>query len=172
MRDFTPVMLVGDRAHAADHRALGATLAKTWLRSPRRRKAKPDTLDLRHGRRRQSLAHLTMEVCCSRPPASKLIHVPYRGGGPLAIAATSGEVDMPTATVSALAQQVQQGVVRPLAITGTHRAATLPGTPTLTELGYAVQGEAFWGALAPAGTSAAAQAGYARRCARPWRCRR
>ena len=113
-------------------------------------KAKPDTITygtIGNG----SLAHLAM-MLLQKAAGISLVHVPYRGGGPLVVAAAAGEVDLPTATVSILAQQMEQGVIRPLATTGAARPSVLRETPTLKELGYDVTAEAFWGALAPAAT--------------------
>jgi tripartite-type tricarboxylate transporter receptor subunit TctC len=122
-------------------------------------KAKPDSITfgtIGNG----SLAHLAM-MLLQKAAGISLVHVPYRGGGPLVVAAAAGEVDLPTATVSVFAQQIQSGALAATATTGAHRTATLPAAPTLTELGYKVEAEAFWGALAPAATPAAFQAGYA-----------
>jgi tripartite-type tricarboxylate transporter receptor subunit TctC len=122
-------------------------------------KAKPDTITfgtIGNG----SLAHLCM-MLVQKAAGISLVHVPYRGGGPLVVAAASGEVDLPTATISIFAQQLESGSLRPLATTGAKRATALPQTPTLKELGQPVEAEAFWGALAPAGTPAPIQARYA-----------
>jgi tripartite-type tricarboxylate transporter receptor subunit TctC len=81
-----------------------------------------------------------------------LVHVPYRGGGPLAIAAAAGEVDLPMATNAGLGGQVGQAL-RPLAQTGARRSPRFPDLPTVAEAGIAgVDALAWWGALAPART--------------------
>ncbi|MBX9701358.1 MAG: tripartite tricarboxylate transporter substrate binding protein [Acetobacteraceae bacterium] len=113
-------------------------------------KARPDTItfgSIGNG----SLAHLTM-MLLQRAAGITLVHVPYRGGGPLVVAATAGEVDLPTATGTVFTQLFEQGVLRPLATTGPSRKAALREVPTLKELGFPVEAEAFWGALAPGGT--------------------
>jgi tripartite-type tricarboxylate transporter receptor subunit TctC len=46
-------------------------------------------------------------------------------------------------------------MLRPLAVTGSHRASWLPDVPTFTELGYKeFDGQTFTGLFAPAGTPA------------------
>jgi len=122
-------------------------------------KAKPDTITfgtIGNG----SLAHLCM-MLVQKAAGISLVHVPYRGGGPLVVAAAAGEVDLPTATLSIFSSQLESGALRPLATTGHARAGTLPNTPMLTQLGYKVEAEAFWGALAPAATPQPIQQRYA-----------
>jgi tripartite-type tricarboxylate transporter receptor subunit TctC len=70
-------------------------------------------------------------------------------------------VDLPTATGTIFVQQIQAGSLRVLASTGPKRWSGQPEAPTLREVGIPVEGEAFWGALAPAGTPAPIQARYA-----------
>jgi len=113
-------------------------------------KAKPDSITygtIGNG----SLAHLTMMLLQKAADIS-LVHVPYRGGGPLTVAAAAGEVDLPTATMSIFSGLLAEGRLLALATTGPQRARALPNTPTLRELGQPVEAEAFWGTLAPAGT--------------------
>ncbi|NBQ76051.1 MAG: tripartite tricarboxylate transporter substrate binding protein, partial [Acetobacteraceae bacterium] len=96
-------------------------------------KARPDTVTygtIGNG----SLAHLTMELV-QRAGGFKLVHVPYRGGGPLAIAAAAGEVDLPVATRPALGVHIDAGTLVPLAQTSATRSPNIPDVPSLTELG-------------------------------------
>jgi tripartite-type tricarboxylate transporter receptor subunit TctC len=112
-------------------------------------KARPDTVTygtIGNG----SLAHLTMELV-QRAGGFKLVHVPYRGGGPLAVAAASGEVDLPVATRPALGVHIDAGTLVPLAQTSATRSANIPDVPSMTELGITgIDSRAFWGFLGPA----------------------
>jgi tripartite-type tricarboxylate transporter receptor subunit TctC len=112
-------------------------------------KARPDTVTygtIGNG----SLAHLTMELI-QRAGGFKLVHVPYRGGGPLAVAAASGEVDLPVATRPALGVHIDAGTLVPLAQTSATRSANIPDVPSMTELGITgIDSRAFWGFLGPA----------------------
>ncbi len=116
-------------------------------------RAKPDTITfgtIGNG----SLAHLAMELA-QRNGDFRVVHVPYRGGGPIQTAAVAGEVDLAVATPSVLIQHVQNGTLRALAQTGASRAASLPDVPTLAEVGIpGVDARAFWGFLGTAGTPA------------------
>jgi len=116
-------------------------------------RAKPDTItygSIGNG----SLAHLAMELA-QRAGGFKMVHVPYRGGGPIQTAAVAGEVDLAVATPSVLIQHVEAGALRALAQTGATRSASLPDLPTLAETGIVgVDARAFWGFLGTAGTPA------------------
>ncbi len=100
-------------------------------------------------RRRPLVFHESL----TKPLGITLVHAPYRGGGPLAVAAMAGETDLAVATGAALAQPIQQGVLRPLAVMGPRRRVLLPEVPTMAEAGLpGAEAEAFWGLLAPAAT--------------------
>ena len=100
-----------------------------------------------------SLAHLTMTLLAAEARAN-LIHVPYRGGGPMSAAAAAGEVDLVIASRAGLGGQVGN-TIRPLAQSGARRSPALPDVPTIAEQGFPdVAAEAFWGMLGPAGIPA------------------
>ncbi|UFN49773.1 hypothetical protein LPC08_03760 [Roseomonas sp. OT10] len=97
-----------------------------------------------------SLAHLTMERV-QDVTGTKMIHVPYRGGGPMSTAASAGEIDLAVASVVGLGGQVGT-TLRALAQTGEARSPLRPDIPTLIEGGVpGVSAKAFWGLMAPAG---------------------
>ncbi len=95
-----------------------------------------------------SLAHLTMERL-QDVTGTKMVHVPYRGGGPMSTAASAGEIDMAVASVVGLGGQVGT-TLRALAQTGETRSPLRPDIPTLIESGVPdVSARAFWGLMAP-----------------------
>ena len=101
-----------------------------------------------------SLAHLTMTLA-AKAGGFSLVHVPYRGGGPIQTAAVAGEVDLAVATPSVLARHVEGGALTALAQTGARRSPAWPDVPTLAEAGIpGVDASAFWGFLGTAGTPA------------------
>jgi tripartite-type tricarboxylate transporter receptor subunit TctC len=112
-------------------------------------RARPDTVTygtIGNG----SLAHLTMALV-AKAANLQLVHVPYRGGGPLATAAVAGEVDLPVATRPAIGVHIDSGALMPLAQTGATRSPSIPDVPTLAEVGVpGVDARAFWGFLGPA----------------------
>ncbi|MCC6890781.1 MAG: tripartite tricarboxylate transporter substrate binding protein [Hyphomicrobiales bacterium] len=83
----------------------------------------------------------------------KLLHVPYRGGAPAAVAVAAGDVPIGALTPSSAQPLVEAGKVKVLALMTRQRPTFAPPDwPTLDELGFAVDA-ALWVALfAPSGT--------------------
>ncbi len=150
LRDFTPVMLVATSPmllctpNARPWRDLASVIAA----------ARMGRDGLTYGTvGAGSLAHLTMTLLAAEARAN-LIHVPYRGGGPMSAAAAAGEVDLVIASRAGLGGQVGN-TIRPLAQSGARRSPALPEVPTIAEQGFpTVAAEAFWGMLGPAGIPA------------------
>ena len=83
----------------------------------------------------------------------KLVHVPYKGGGPAMIDLLAGHVELFVAVISTAVPQVKAGKVRALAVTGTKRASALPDVPTVAETGLKDYEATNWyGYVAPAAT--------------------
>ena len=78
--------------------------------------------------------------------------VPHKSGSDAVNAVVSGQIPFLIDAPTIVAGQVQAGKLKALAVTGRQREATLPDTPTLSQSGYDVQGEAWIGLVAPAGT--------------------
>ncbi|HSN39878.1 MAG TPA: tripartite tricarboxylate transporter substrate binding protein [Burkholderiales bacterium] len=82
-----------------------------------------------------------------------MIHVPYKGGSPAAIALISGEVAVGFNTAPVAIPYIKSGRVRALAVTGEKRNAALPDVPTVAESGVPGYSMNTWyGAVMPAGT--------------------
>jgi len=66
----------------------------------------------------------------------KLLHVPYRGGGPAAASVVGGETNMIFASLPSSFPQVKAGRLKALAVTGPKRTNVAPEIPTMIELGF------------------------------------
>ena len=99
-----------------------------------------------------SFVHLTMAQFAAMA-GIKMIHVPYKGGGPAAISIAAGETQAQMGTIGAVMQQISAKRVRPLAVTSDYRVEAFPEIPTLAQAGVPGYEFTAWiGALAPAAT--------------------
>ena len=81
----------------------------------------------------------------------KLVHVPYKGGGPGQIALMSGEVEMMLPAITPALPFVKSGRMRGIAVSSRQRAPVLPHLPTIDESGVPGYVKTSWFALfAPA----------------------
>jgi tripartite-type tricarboxylate transporter receptor subunit TctC len=151
LKDLAPVMLVGTAPMAiATHpakpyKSFGDVVAAA--------KAKPDTVtygSIGNG----SLGHLTM-ILVAQAAGIKLVHVPYKGGGPMTQDALGGQIDLAIGSVAVITPHVKGGKLRAVAVTGDKRSHALPDVPALAEQGFkGFSALAWWGIFAPAGTPA------------------
>lgn len=154
-RDLAPICLIGTAPNLVmKHRTRPWTDFAALLAAAR---ARPDTLTygtIGNG----SLAHLAMSQAQVNGNF-KVVHVPYRGGGPLVTAAASAECDLYIATPTVFAAMLTEGTVVPLAVTSALRFGPLPNVPTMAEVGVpGIDARAFWGVLGPAAVPAPARA--------------
>jgi tripartite-type tricarboxylate transporter receptor subunit TctC len=98
-----------------------------------------------------SFVHLTMALF-NAMTKTEMVHVPYKGGGPAAVAIASGEVQAMIATIGAVMTQITAKRVRPIAVTSDYRVETFPDVPTIAEAGVPGYEFTAWiGMLGPAG---------------------
>jgi tripartite-type tricarboxylate transporter receptor subunit TctC len=102
-----------------------------------------------------SMAQLNLEAF-NQKMGTDMLHVPYKGAGPAAQAAVSGEVGVTIATVPAVQGFIKDGRLRALAVGSDKRFAVLPDVPTMTEAGAPndILVPTYFALLAPAGTPA------------------
>ena len=148
-KDLAPVMLVGTAPMAITTNP--SKPYKTFADVVAAAKAKPDAVSfgsIGNG----SLGHLTM-ILVQQAAGIKLVHVPYKGGGPMMTDAIGGQIDLGVASVAALGPHVKSGKLRAIAVTGDKRTHTMPEVPALAEQGFkGFSALAWWGIFAPAGT--------------------
>ena len=96
--------------------------------------------------------HLATERFRSRAGID-VLHVPYRGTGPMMTDLLGGQIQFVFATVAAAEQHVQSGRLRALAVTSAGRLDRLPDLPTVGEAGFpGFEAEIAFGTYVAAGT--------------------
>ena len=148
-KDLDPVLLIGtapyliSTAKAKPYQTLADVIAAA--------KEKPGTISyasVGSG----SVGHLAMALLSQRAGV-KLVHVPYRGGGPAMNDAIAGHVDLLVGSTALSMPQVDAGSIRAVAQTGKTRNPFLAKVPTVAESGFPdFEAYAWWGIFAPAGT--------------------
>lgn len=76
-----------------------------------------------------------------------LVHIPYKGMGPMLTDIMGGQVDMGVAAVAAVQGQLKSGALRAIGVMHKSRIASLPNLPTLTEQGFPEVDVAGWFAV-------------------------
>lgn len=84
---------------------------------------------------------------------TRMVHVPYKGGGPAVIGILSGETQLLFNSTAPLRPHVVAGKLRPIAVTAPKRLDLYPDVPTLIESGLPGFDTKVWfAAFAPAQT--------------------
>ena len=148
-RDFAPVSLVVSAPYVmVAHPSLPAKSVKELVALA---KAKPGALSYSTGGSGTNL-HIAAELLALQAGV-KLLHIPYKGGGPALASVIAGEAALSFPSLGAALPQVNAGRLRAIAITSTQRSTLLPKVPTIAESGYPDYAFTSWvGVLAPAGT--------------------
>ena len=98
-----------------------------------------------------SLPHLGTELFKAQAGID-MLHVPYKGGGPMVTDLLGGTVQVVIGDQANLMPHVQSGKLRSLAVATTKRSPNFPNLPTIAESGLAGYDSTAWQGLAgPAG---------------------
>jgi tripartite-type tricarboxylate transporter receptor subunit TctC len=114
--------------------------------------AKANPGKLNYGAGLGTPAHLIVEYLKVKT-GSDIVYIPHKGGAPAVTDLLTGDTQIGIEILSPLIPYVQEGKLKPLAVTGARRSPELPNVPTLIESGF--PGAAFiaaFGIVAPAGT--------------------
>jgi tripartite-type tricarboxylate transporter receptor subunit TctC len=98
--------------------------------------------------------HLATELFMAMT-GTRLVHIPYGGGGPAAVGAMTNQVQALFASVLPVLGMVRGEKLKAIAIASAHRSALLPDVPTFAEGGLDYSTGTWFGLLAPARTPAA-----------------
>ncbi len=148
IRDFAPISLVASSEYIlAVHPSLPVKTVKELIEFA---KARPGQIAFSSSGN-FGLPHLAGELLKQQAKIS-MLHVPYKGGGPAAIAILGGEVSLMFGTGPTVVPHARSGRLRLIAITSDKRSKAMPELPTVAETLPGVEVSAWYGLLAPAGT--------------------
>jgi tripartite-type tricarboxylate transporter receptor subunit TctC len=102
-----------------------------------------------------SLGHMMGELF-KQATQGYMLHIPYRGAGPALQDTLAGQIKVLFDNLPASLPHTKAGRLRALAVAWPTRLVQLPDVPTFAEVGLpTVNGPAWFGLVAPVGTSAA-----------------
>jgi tripartite-type tricarboxylate transporter receptor subunit TctC len=149
-KDFTPVtnLVSNGGLFFAVHPSVPANTLEEFLALARKPEAKLAYSTPGVG----NTWHLAMEVF-NNVAGIRMVHVPYKGGGPAAAALAAGEVQAMFSSPPPIMGHYKSGRARVLAYTGDKRHPSAPEVPTMAEAGIQYKHDGGWFAMfAPAGT--------------------
>ena len=149
-RDFAPVTTVALVPNVLVVNA-AATPSKNVAELVALAKAQPDKVA--YGSNGNGTAQHLIGTQFENITGARLIHVPYKGSGPLTADLLGGQITMSFDTITPVLPHIRAGKLRPLAVTTARRSSALPDVPTLEEAGLKGFDTGTWfGILAPAAT--------------------
>jgi tripartite-type tricarboxylate transporter receptor subunit TctC len=81
----------------------------------------------------------------------KMVHIPYKGGGPAMLDVMTGQVEVSVGTLIQTLPHIRSGKLKALGVGSVKRSPILPNVPTISEAGVpGYDGSVWWGILAPA----------------------
>ncbi len=81
-------------------------------------------------------AVMLLEKTKAGDPLKAATHIPFKGGGPAALAAVKGEVDFVCQSYNEMSAHVRSGALRPLVVLGDQKLPDAPDAPTSKSLGF------------------------------------
>lgn len=148
IKDFTPVSLVGTAPSLlAMHPSVPVRSVQDLIALAR---SKPGQINYASGGI-GSAPHLAGELLNSMARI-KMVHIPFKGGGPSLTGLMSGQADLFMGGMSAVIPPVRSGRLRGIAVTSLKRSQFIPDLPTIAETlpGYDVVN--WYAIFAPAAT--------------------
>ncbi len=152
VKDFASVSLIANGAYImATNNALPVKSVSDFIGLA---KTKPGQLNYGSGGV-GNLNHLAAELF-SMMAGVKLVHIPYKGGGPMLTDLIGGHISLLFTPAGTIGTHVRANKVHALAVTTATRSPAFPSLPTVAEAGvagYVVSG--WYAMLAPAKTPSA-----------------
>ncbi len=148
VKDFEPVSLVASTPNIL---VVNQSLAvKTVADLVALAKAKPATLNYPSAGLGSS-SHLAGELF-DNLAGVKMVHIPYKGGGPALTDLLGGQVQLMFATMPAAMPHVRSNRLRAVAVTSNKRSQAMPELPTIGETLKGYDASTWYGVLVPART--------------------
>jgi tripartite-type tricarboxylate transporter receptor subunit TctC len=94
-------------------------------------------------------SHVPIEMMLQAAGGLKMRHLPTTGGGPATTAVLGGHAHLWASPPSLAIPHIKAGKMRPLAVWGASRLASLPDVPAVKELGYDLEYYLWTGLFAP-----------------------
>jgi tripartite-type tricarboxylate transporter receptor subunit TctC len=149
VKDFKPVSLVAVIPFVfVGHPSVGV---KTQAELVELAKRDPGKLSIGHGGNGTAM-HLTAALF-EQTAGVKLVSVPYRGSGPVAVDVLGGQIPLGVTDLPAALPHIRSGRMLAFSVTGERRVPALPEVLTVAEAGVAGYESVGWfGIVAPAAT--------------------
>jgi tripartite-type tricarboxylate transporter receptor subunit TctC len=145
--DFAPVIQVVDATNVlALHSSVPANSVKELIALAKQRSLSAGSSGI------GATGHLAIELF-NVMAGVKLVHVPYKGGGPAMTDLVGGQVHLIFATTASAIPHIKAGRLKGIAVTTIRRSALLPDTPTISEAGLTgFDANNWYGIVVPAKT--------------------
>jgi tripartite-type tricarboxylate transporter receptor subunit TctC len=149
-KDLTPITFGVHQANVlAVTPSLGVNTLKELMDLLRKNPGKYNYASIGVG----SLSHLSMELLKTLTH-SFVVHVPYASSPAAVTSVITGDTQMVSLAPLAVMPQVKAGKLKALAVSTAKRVPQMPEIPTFREAGLPMDGSAWIGLVAPAGTPA------------------
>jgi len=150
VRDFSPISLVAISPQlVVAHPSLPVKNIRELIALAKKRPGEIYYASVGNG----TVQHLAGELF-NLQAGVKMVHVPFKGGGPSALNLVAGHVQLSFDVIPVVINYVKAGRLRPIAVTSEKRTPLMPEVPTVNEGGLkGFDLSTWWGLVAPAGVS-------------------
>ena len=152
LNDFAPIMQIASQPYGlVVHPSLGVKSVKELIALAKKEPGKHNYASSGQG----GAMHLFQALFVNMAGID-MVHVPYKGSGPVRADLLGGQVKIGCLGLSSIIQNHQAGQLRIIAVTSAKRSPELPDLPTIAETLPGYDASLWTGFLAPRGTPAVA----------------
>ncbi|HEX9686661.1 MAG TPA: tripartite tricarboxylate transporter substrate binding protein [Burkholderiales bacterium] len=152
LNDFAPIMQVASQPYGlVVHPSLGVKSVKDLIALAKKQPGKLDYASSGQG----GAMHLFQALFVNMAGIN-IVHVPYKGSGPVRSDLLGGQVKIGCLGLSSIIQHHRAGQLNIIAVTTAKRSPELPDIPSIAETVPGYDASLWTGVLAPRGTPAAA----------------